>query len=244
MRGKSGDRKGHRHAVIPLRINMTMGGDGRRPTGPWAAPHHEAVGALVGVEAQRAQPRDQHRNPVALFYAQLRRPGDGHFPASSGQRRDGRQLVDQPWHVGGLDGHHAASIAFDDDRTARLAGVDADLFHANVGAEAPQHVDERRPRRIQAHVVDFDARSGKQGRSNHPIRRGREVAWNRKAARRQVLQTGNRGGASPTLDADAECRECPLRVIARLDRLSYGRDAVREQTGEQDGALHLCARHV
>src|SRR4051794_3536471 len=66
--GERGDGEGHRHAVIAAGIGAAAGRPGRSVRG---SGDDEAVGALVGVDAERAEAGDQRRDPIALLDPQL-----------------------------------------------------------------------------------------------------------------------------------------------------------------------------
>ena len=59
-----GDGEGHRHPVIALRIGDAAGRRAR-------AVHDEAIGVLVGVDAERPEAGDQRGDAVALLDAEL-----------------------------------------------------------------------------------------------------------------------------------------------------------------------------
>ena len=63
----------------------------------------EAVGALVGVDAERAEAGDERRDAVALLDAQLAAPRTVDLAAVRRERRNRRQLVDEAGHFVGRD---------------------------------------------------------------------------------------------------------------------------------------------
>jgi len=85
------------------------------------------------------------------------RAANRHLTAMRGERRDRRQLVDQPWYFLGRDVERAGAVAFNRDAPARLAGGGLQDLDLDARAEAPQHAEQRRPRRIQADILDVDA---------------------------------------------------------------------------------------
>src|SRR3954465_14253415 len=63
-----GDGEGHRHAVIAAGIGAAARRPGRSVRG---SGDDEAVGALVGVDAERAEAANQRGDPIALLDPQL-----------------------------------------------------------------------------------------------------------------------------------------------------------------------------
>ena len=91
------DRERHRHPVIAVRVGHAAGRRARRPRTT------KPSGALVGVDAERAEPGDQRRDAIAFLDAQLRRAADRHLAAVRRQRGDRRQFVDEAGHFVGRD---------------------------------------------------------------------------------------------------------------------------------------------
>ena len=95
-----GDSKGHGHAVIASCVRDAAG----RAPGRGDA---EPVRPLVGRQAERPHAIDQRRDSIAFLDAQLGGAADRDLAAVRGERRDGRQLVDEPGHLLGRDCHRA-----------------------------------------------------------------------------------------------------------------------------------------
>ena len=206
--------------------------------------HHEAVGPLVGEEAQAAKSSHERRDAIAFLHAELSRAAHTHLAAVRGERGDCRELVDHAWHFRGLDGQDVRPVALHDHRAtgfARLGARDVDL-HAR--AEPPENRDQPCPRRVQPDIVDLDAGAWKRGRRRHPESGRREVAGNRQRAGRQVLAAGERDRPIAPDDLHAKRVERTFGVIAGLGRFRDRRGPLRQEPGQQHRTLHLSARHL
>ena len=107
---------------------------------------------------------------------------------------------------------------------------------AHARAEAPQDVEERRPGRVQADVLDLDPRArAAPPRPPSRTRRTRSRPGPAALARREALAAGDGRRVRPsTADVDAERRERPLGVVARRRRL--GRPSSSRRRGGRPGA--------
>ena len=81
---------------------------------------------------------------------------NGDLATVRGKGADRRQFVDQAWHFLRPDVERPGAVGLDGYRAARLARLVAGDIDLDAGAEAAQHAQERRTRRIQPHVVDRD----------------------------------------------------------------------------------------
>ncbi len=143
---------------------------------------------------------------------------DDDLAATRRQGSDRRQLVDESGHFLRPDFEPAGSIALDDDRAARLARFCRRDVDFNPGAETPEDVEQRRPRRIEADVLDLDPRPWERRGANQPERGGREVAGDHQRAALEALTAGDGHGQPVDRHAAAERGHRPLGMVARSRR--------------------------
>ena len=212
-RRQRGDRERHRHAVIAVRVGATAAGRARRrrattkPSGRSSASMPSArkpatSAAMRSLSLTRSSPAPRTR----------------HLAAMRRQRRDRRQLVDQPGHLLGRDRRSCPS-----DRPRRRCvprGSPASVAgHLDVDAraEAPQDADERRSASGSGRRPRSRPRAGQRRRGDHPEGRGREVAGHRRALPLPAAGRRSTETVSPsTSTVAAEGRQRPLGVVARL----------------------------
>ena len=147
------DGEGHGHAMVAARIGHAARGR------PFTA-NDEAVGALVRVDAKGAESRNEDCDAIAFLDAEFSRPAHPYFAPVRRQRRNGRELVDEAGHFLRLDVDDTGAVAFNGDGAARLSAVGVGFMDLDARAKTPQDVDQRRARRVEADVVDLDARAG------------------------------------------------------------------------------------
>ena len=147
-----GDGEGHGQPVVAGRV-------GRAARQPAAARDDEPVVALFDVRAERPQARDEHRDAVALFHAEL--AGAAHRePAPEGRQRGQRgKFVDEAGNLGREDLDGPQRLVPHRDGAARLAARLVAGLHAHARAHAREDVEERRPRRVQADALEHDGRA-------------------------------------------------------------------------------------
>ena len=123
---------------------------------PSASPDVKAVGKLVGLCAQGAQPGHQRRNPVAFLDAQFRGAGDAQFAPRRRENRHNRQLVDDGRNGVGAKFDHPDLTRGDTDASDRLTLPDVGLLDLDFGPEFPEDFEQGCAGRIQADVLDRD----------------------------------------------------------------------------------------
>ena len=131
----------------------------------------------------------------------------------------------------------------DDDAAHRLS-IGGRALDNDVRAHSPQHIDDRRPRRIQSDVADSHFGGRKRRRSHHPERRGRDITRDVQIGGMRVLSSVNRDGQPGAVHIDAEQLQPLLGVVARLHRFGDAGFAVRMESGQEHRALDLCAWHI
>ena len=133
---------------------------------------------LVGVDAERAKARHQRRDAIAFLHAQLAGAADRDLAAVRREGRDRGQLVDEAGHFLRRDvdrtGASPSTTIVPRGSPASVRG----RLDVDPRAEAAQHVEQRRARRIQADILDVDARARQGGGGDQPERGRREVAGN------------------------------------------------------------------
>ena len=126
------------------------------------------------------------------------------------------------------------------------AGSAADLapvVRRDAGAHPLEDPEQARAPRIEVDAVHVELRAGHERRGDDQWRGRGEVTRNLDLAERQPLGGTDADALGPPCDRCAGGLEHPLGVVASRDGLDDRRLAVRIEPGEQDGRLHLRARH-
>ncbi len=142
-----------------------------------------------------------------------------------------------------------------DREAARLAGRDrhpADRFagflvfdrHGDRRSGAPQDLEQARARGIEAHALDVDDAARQPGGEGTPERRPGYIPRNPEAAALQALAAAEPDRQAVAIERCAERGQRPLRMIPCRGGLDDDGPARRMEAGQQDAALHLCARDV
>ena len=226
--------EGHRQSMVAGRVDRASG---RRAVAFGAKP----VGAFLDPHADGPQAGRERRDAVAFLVAQLGRARDLDGRAMRGEGAEDGQLVDQGRYFGGADRDVAEPARPDPDAAAGLAPGGVRDVHLDVGSGAPQDVEERGARRIQADRFEGDVGLGNRGRGDGPESGGRRIPGHRQRQRAERRAAGDADGAVGAGHRRAERLERPLGVVPRRRPLANPRDAPGVQAGQQHRALHLCA---
>ena len=129
------------------------------------------------------------------------------------------------------------------DAAARLAlaALVDDAIHLRPGAG--QHVKQRRPRGIQAQILDRDVRSGEGRRRHGPEGGRRHVAGDLGVHGVQRPAAVHVDGGSRRFDVPAKRRDRQFRMISCRRRFVDGGSSLEVQARQQHRALDLGAGH-
>ena len=141
------------------------------PSQPATSPHAEAVRLLLDVGAKAPQSLRERGDSIAFLDPQLSGAADAELAAMRGERREHRKLVNQAGNLVGRDNGGAEAGVPDPNRPNRLMGLFGFECRFDVRAHPAEHVEDRRPRRVEPHVLDRHVRVRQRGR-DQPERRG------------------------------------------------------------------------
>ena len=239
--------EGHRQTVIVEAVRLGAVEPGR--TGD-----AQVVAVDLDPRAECAQAGGRPGDPVGLLVAELAGAADDGRAVGGGRgEAQDRDLVDGGGHVRRTEVDGAQARRPHGQVGQRLADavvgrvVVGSLL--DVGAHRAQDVDDRATGRVDPDVEDRELGVGMDRPGDQPEGRGRDVARDTLRDRAHRNPSFDRHCDRPVrcvrpLDRHAPRSQHPFRVVARRDRLADRRPPVRAKSRQQDGGLHLCARHL
>ena len=186
-------------------------------------------------------------DPVGLLAAQLGRVADRRRPlGKAGGERHQRQLVDRQRHVGAADlGSRAGRGMADADVGDRLAALvlAPPLDRDRLGPHPPQDLEQARPGRVGADVVEQQVAAEDDRRGEDEEGGGGEVTGDDDAARLEALGRGRSRRRRPSrlyrgAGGGVACARSGRGSAAA--RLTTGL-ALGDEPGEEQAGLHLGA---